>query len=516
MNDSSSLPNQNALMFEENEEVLCFQGSLLYKVKILQSENCQLADTLGSSDENRYYRVQFIESNSSMKDEWVASNRILKLTSENLEKQIQLHEKFIQSIENNIFISKEGLIKESINQFSNSQEMQASPNNDDRESEIMNSGFKEKEKDGILPAEEISSDELYELYNHDYDEYSDSTSSSQEESEEQDESSCMDSESDDSDIHFEFPKLLIHKLCEDRENVVKYDKVISTPRAITVKQILERWVVYQKAEDGYHTNSMNVINGNDEETSLEGTINGKDIYSEMAEGLMKHFDRVLIRNLLYTNEKPISHQNLKFSEIYGAEHLLRLLYQLPSFLEMMKLTQHAIKELTYRSAQIMNFLVKNADEFFTTSSTKTRKSKDLLKNARTRISRRIKETKTSMKRKRRKIITKKSRQAKPFVKRSSFITTNPKETGLPSKKQKVNLDLEDYICENCVTTFSTQWRLGLNGERLCNGNPVVSTKGDMENLVLTEPHIKQGNQRTNDKHLQTLFNVFCFLTIFST
>ncbi|CAG8453657.1 11810_t:CDS:10 [Ambispora gerdemannii] len=525
MNDSSSLPNQNALMFEENEEVLCFQGSLLYKAKILKSEKCQTVDVLGSSVESSYYLLQFIESNSSIKDEWVVSSRILKLTSENLQKQIQLHEKFIQSIENNTFISKEELIKESMNRFSNSQinrndslfgnsaskiqrdnselkveltkndsstdnnetnimrETQASLNNNDKESETLNSEF--KEKDGILPLEEFSFDELNELYNNDYEEYSDSKSSSQEELKEQEESSCTDNESDVSDAHFEFPEFLMHKLCEDRENVVKHDKFISTPREITVKQILERWIIYQKVEDGFGSSiirdnanvqhdaiNIDIPHDDDNDESDESTSDFdseiKDIYSEMAEGLMEHFDRVLIRNLLYTNEQPISHQNLKFSEIYGAEHLLRLLYQLPSFLELMKLTQHAIKELNYRCTQIMDFLIKNANEFFTTSSsTKTRKFKDLSKNAETRTTmRKTRETRNPVKRKRRKVTTKKPKLTERVAKRST--ATTKKETEPSPKKPKINIVLEDYICENCVTTFSTQWRLGLNGERLCN------------------------------------------------
>lgn len=50
--------------------------------------------------------------------------------------------------------------------------------------------------------------------------------------------------------------------------------------------------------------------------------------------------------------------------VYGAEHLLRLLYKLPELVPTANLTQEAFAMLETRVADLVAFLARHADAFF--------------------------------------------------------------------------------------------------------------------------------------------------------
>ncbi|XP_044964002.1 protein MRG1 isoform X4 [Hordeum vulgare subsp. vulgare] len=69
-----------SVSFAEGEKVLAYHGPLLYEAKVQKTENRE--------DEWRYF-VHYLGWNKNW-DEWVASDRLLKLTEENVRKQLEL------------------------------------------------------------------------------------------------------------------------------------------------------------------------------------------------------------------------------------------------------------------------------------------------------------------------------------------------------------------------------------------------------------------------------------------
>ncbi|XP_044335447.1 protein MRG1-like [Triticum aestivum] len=70
----------SSVSFTEGEKVLAYHGPLLYEAKVQKTEN---------REGERWYFVHYLGWNKKC-DEWVASDRLLKLTEENVRKQLEL------------------------------------------------------------------------------------------------------------------------------------------------------------------------------------------------------------------------------------------------------------------------------------------------------------------------------------------------------------------------------------------------------------------------------------------
>ena len=112
------------------------------------------------------------------------------------------------------------------------------------------------------------------------------------------------------DIKINIPDNLKALLVDDWENVTKNQQLVPLPRNPSVMQILEKYrVSVPKKRDG----------------SADS-----DIFDEVIAGLKLYFDRSLGTILLYRFERQQymearkEHPGKEPSEIYGAEHLLRL------------------------------------------------------------------------------------------------------------------------------------------------------------------------------------------------
>ncbi|CAG8541653.1 975_t:CDS:10 [Ambispora gerdemannii] len=335
------------------------------------------------------------------------------------------------------------------------------------------------------------------------------------------------------DIDLRIPGVLKTKLVDDWENVTRLNKIITSPRLVTINKILKRWTVYQRAEESPDdkedpknlenhnltenlitlenhnssneqavspttkedgdgdvemaemqpeaqpeaqteelkeeanenfdlnpptsdannevTDSTNNIEENQEKSSEENeTANNdqeennqnttaendtstiivtnnqpeeeiKDIYFEVVNGLRRYFERAINYNLLYNVEKPYlaelkkNHPNTDLCDIFGAEHLLRLLVKLPFFLAQTDMDQESTQELTFRCGQLMNFMIKNMEEFFPPSPT----------------------------------------QYAPQIEHPA--------------KRHMNNNRKGLVCANCKTTNTPGWRVGATqDEKLCN------------------------------------------------
>jgi mortality factor 4-like protein 1 len=143
---------------------------------------------------------------------------------------------------------------------------------------------------------------------------------------------------------FELPGSLKRQLVDDWEFVTKEQKLVTLPRDVTVAKILNEWL---KTRSG-----------------------GADRASrELVDSLLEYFDALLPTMLLYRFERPQFHELFSApknegekptpSNVYGAEHLLRMFVKLPYLLNDAKLDAELMKEAAARINDIARYIQKN-------------------------------------------------------------------------------------------------------------------------------------------------------------
>ncbi|KAJ6482144.1 MRG-domain-containing protein [Mycena vitilis] len=131
------------------------------------------------------------------------------------------------------------------------------------------------------------------------------------------------------EMRLNIPEQIKVKLVDDWETVTKDCKLVTLPRSPTVEELLKEFESYLKETKPAHLKDP---------IGLAPTV---------VSGLQVYFDRSLANHLLYRFERPqytairskyITGQNVvigqekEMSEIYGAEHLLRMLVTLPTMI----------------------------------------------------------------------------------------------------------------------------------------------------------------------------------------
>ncbi|KAJ7902687.1 MRG-domain-containing protein [Mycena olivaceomarginata] len=131
------------------------------------------------------------------------------------------------------------------------------------------------------------------------------------------------------EMKLNIPEQIKAKLVDDWETVTKNSKLVTLPRSPTVLELLKEFEEHLKDAKPAH---------------LKDPLG---LASTVVSGLQVYFDRSLANHLLYRFERPqytairskyITGQNVvigqekEMSEIYGAEHLLRMLVTLPTMI----------------------------------------------------------------------------------------------------------------------------------------------------------------------------------------
>jgi len=156
------------------------------------------------------------------------------------------------------------------------------------------------------------------------------------------------------EIKIPIPDPLKLQLVDDWENITKDKKLVPLPRKPTVVEILSE---YKKASAELKKDEKN---------------REIDLISEMLDGIQLYFDRALGNILLYHFERQqyieieSKNEEKKMSEIYGAEHLLRLFVQFPFLLEETNLDQDSLTIIQQYMVEFLKFLADNQKKFFTT------------------------------------------------------------------------------------------------------------------------------------------------------
>lgn len=145
------------------------------------------------------------------------------------------------------------------------------------------------------------------------------------------------------------PVGLKKQLVKDWEAItlVKSQKLVSLPRSPTVNQILDNYLDQVSTSDQTLVETQEIFNG-----------------------LKMYFDRALGQILLYDNERAQhlalgkTHADKNMSEIYGAEHLLRLFVRLPHLMAHTSMTDSEKKLVEAKFGDFLKFLHKHQANWF--------------------------------------------------------------------------------------------------------------------------------------------------------
>ncbi|KAI2631657.1 MRG-domain-containing protein [Xylaria nigripes] len=147
-------------------------------------------------------------------------------------------------------------------------------------------------------------------------------------------------------------------LVDDWENVTKNTQLVPIPHPKPVTKIIEDYAAYEMPK------------------RLAGSSHA-DILEETLSGLREYFDKSLGRILLYKFERPqyaemykkLSSADPEFqgktaSDIYGAEHLCRLMVSLPELIAQTNMDQQSVNRLREELAKFCTWLSKNTADYF--------------------------------------------------------------------------------------------------------------------------------------------------------
>ncbi|MBW0515892.1 hypothetical protein O181_055607 [Austropuccinia psidii MF-1] len=282
------------LAFSENERVLCYHGPLIYEAKILKIEECKDGERKELSRKGPEYWVHYKGWKQSW-DEWVPESRLLKFSEENLRKQRELNE--ARRLKD---IPEKSLAKDIKSM-------------DGRSASIFDKG-KKSEGRGTKRSRDVGG----------------------EAEEDTPKRPC---------ITILFPEALKLQLVDDWEAVTRKNQVVTLPRNPTVKTLFEEY----------------------EQHAIQPSTSpqAKNLMKEVLAGLKVYFDRSLGHSLLYRNErqqyieirKKSGLEGKTASEIYGAEHLLRLFVNLPEMISHTNMEPEVIGIVREHIANILDWLV---------------------------------------------------------------------------------------------------------------------------------------------------------------
>lgn len=148
-------------------------------------------------------------------------------------------------------------------------------------------------------------------------------------------------------LELSLPAVLRLQLLSDMDAVVQEGRLVSLPRRPCVREVLGRYAELRTPRSKTKT-----------DTSC----------AEVVEGLVSYFDAALPRVLLYAEEKArhaqLAGSETEPSQVYGAEHLLRLFVRLPDLLPYHRLDPASQDLLQERLQDVLNYLAKHRAKLF--------------------------------------------------------------------------------------------------------------------------------------------------------
>ncbi|KAL5514060.1 hypothetical protein ACEPAG_2821 [Sanghuangporus baumii] len=290
--------------FAVNERVLCYHGPLIYEAKVLKVENYS-ESTSPSGRIGPHFFVHYKGWKQTW-DEWVPQSRLLKYNETNL------------LVQKKLIADNEKLTGSS--STAKTQKVSASAVS----GRTSTAGGRKEGARGTKRGRE------------------------------------EDDGSRKPDMRLIIPDILKVQLVDDWENITKNSQLVSLPRAPNVDQLLQEfqsWALSQK----------------------EQLPRAPSLLPSITAGLRLYFDRALGSRLLYRFERPqYLNQRHKYvtgshvmvgsqkemSEIYGAEHLLRMISILPAMVSSSKMDPDSVNILTDYVHWLLKYMVQERDRIF--------------------------------------------------------------------------------------------------------------------------------------------------------
>ncbi|CAH1762470.1 6655_t:CDS:10 [Entrophospora sp. SA101] len=335
------------LLFEEKEVILCFHGPLLYEAKIIKAENWAPGDSK-SGELGPHYFVHYKGWKNTW-DEWVSEDRVVKMNQSNLAKQKQLKE-------SHAIMKKRKIGKKAIQQ-QNQQPVVEKPTPRTK---------KRQRADSVNGIQDVGQA---------HDNKQDRKRKKVVKDNEEREKEFMKLP----EIQIVLPQRLKEKLIDDWATIMRDKILYHLPCSITVDEILVDYLNYKRgitsstsgdnslssSTSSYSLSSKNASKSNDYTSSRY-----EDVHEEITNGIQAYFNTCLDTMLLYDEERVQNedvhktYPDKEWSEIYGAEHLLRLFVELPKLLVHTDLDEKAMDILKGHLADFLKFFEKNRSHYF--------------------------------------------------------------------------------------------------------------------------------------------------------
>ncbi|KAK0389815.1 hypothetical protein NLU13_3388 [Sarocladium strictum] len=293
-------------LYSKDEKVLCFHGELLYEAKVMDVQSGEKS----GNGEAWEYKIHYKGWKKTW-DDWVGKDRIRPFDDEHKELAAQLHAQAKRS-------------------------MQATAKQTTKTSKVGNDSTRGSEERGSAAVQGGRGGRRgkdWEL-----------------EQEDAFHSKPM--------INIPVPDHVQAMLVDDWENITKNNQLVPLPHPKPVSKIFQDYLAYEAPRREEGSASM-------------------DILEEVIAGFREYFEKALSRILLYRFER---HQYMdvrklwdnvdekseykSVCDVYGAEHLARLIVSLPELLAQTNMDQQSVSRLREEVSKFTSWLGRNTETYF--------------------------------------------------------------------------------------------------------------------------------------------------------
>ncbi|SPO28732.1 related to Chromo domain protein MRG15 [Ustilago trichophora] len=329
------------MLYSDNEKVLCFHGPLIYSAKIRKAEKWTGEDNV-TGQVGPHYLVHY-DGWKKTWDEWVPETRLLKYSDENLARKATLEEAAksgsLTSSSSNAHADKSATSSGAVQVGA-----KRGRDGDVHHSTSSKGGSGGGSRGKRSKAETVESEEDFLKR---------------------------------PEVKISLPDELKLQLVDDWENITKKGELVPLPRKPCVKTILDDYKAY------YLSSNKGGGGGG-------GKSRSPQVVEEVLKGLKLYFDRSLGQNLLYRFERAqyVEYRkkngpkmgdgdvgnarsgngsmggDMEPSDVYGAEHLLRLFVNLPMIIVHTSMDAESIGLLKEHLAEFLSYIAKEKHRLF--------------------------------------------------------------------------------------------------------------------------------------------------------
>ncbi|CBQ68343.1 related to Chromo domain protein MRG15 [Sporisorium reilianum SRZ2] len=329
------------MLYADSEKVLCFHGPLIYAAKILKSEKWT-GDENVTGQVGPHYLVHYDRWKKTW-DEWVPETRLLKYNDENLARKATLED-----------AAKSGSLTSSSSSSSAADKGSAGAGAAGAGAKRARDSDAHADRKGTARGSKRSRD-------------------------------TVEAEDDflkRPEVKISLPDELKLQLVDDWENITKKGHLVPLPRKPCVKDILDDYKKLYLSSKRPDPSSS---------TSSSGAKHrSPQVVDEVLKGLKLYFDRSLGQNLLYRFERAqyVEYRkkngpkmgdgdvgnarsgngsmggDMEPSDVYGAEHLLRLFVNLPMIIVHTSMDAESISLLKEHLAEFLSYIAREKHRLF--------------------------------------------------------------------------------------------------------------------------------------------------------